>query len=159
MKKYRESGNIVQSAEHSGISSKTARKYIREGFPQESVRQNRDWRTRTDPFAEIWTEVEVRLEAMRSGQYKWVTAKELFDELILRYPTQLSVSTLRSFQRRVSHWKSTHACDDVAEVYFEQVHVPGRLLELDWFHSQGQMSQSRTPTIPLYKLLKNYECP
>jgi len=136
MKKYQKTGNVSQSAEHSGMTAKTARKYICGGFSDDSSKRERDWRTRADPFDRVWLEVVKHLEAMRSGQCRWVKAKELFDELMLQYPAELSAGMLRSFQRRVSEWKQLHACDEVAEVYFEQVHIPGHFLELDWFHSR-----------------------
>jgi hypothetical protein len=46
-----------------GMDAKTARKYRRLGkLPSEVVSMDRNWRTRPDPFAEVWPEIEARLQ-------------------------------------------------------------------------------------------------
>jgi hypothetical protein len=45
------------------MDRKTARKYVAAGQLPSEMKQPRDWRTRPDPFAEHWPEVEARLRA------------------------------------------------------------------------------------------------
>ena len=54
---------LVVAARRTGMDEKTARKYRDlEGLPSEMVKP-RTWRTREDPFEEVWPEVLARLEA------------------------------------------------------------------------------------------------
>ena len=51
-------GRVGIAAMRAGMDRKTARKYVHGGkLPSELVTP-RDWRTREDPFAEHWAEVE-----------------------------------------------------------------------------------------------------
>jgi len=66
------------------MDEKTGRKY-RDSGELPSVRNSpRNWRTRLDPFAEVWPEVQERLEA--EPRLRAVT---LFDWLHDRYPGDL----------------------------------------------------------------------
>lgn len=60
------------------------------------------WRTRLDPFAEVWTEIEGWLEARPE-----LTAKSIFHELQQRYPDLYPDNQLRTLQRRVARWRAT----------------------------------------------------
>jgi hypothetical protein len=60
------------------------------------------WRTRPDPFAEVWTEIEQWLEANPQR-----TAKSIFVELQQRYPDQDPDVQLRTLQRRIAKWRAT----------------------------------------------------
>jgi hypothetical protein len=60
------------------------------------------WRTRLDPFATVWSELEQWLEAAPTR-----TAKSLFDELQQRYPDQYAPVQLRTLQRRIAKWRAT----------------------------------------------------
>ena len=44
-------------------------------------------------------------------------------------------SVLRTFQRRVQSWRLKHGQDK--EVYFEQKHLPGRVMQLDWTNANS----------------------
>jgi hypothetical protein len=61
----------------------------------------RTWRTRADPFAAVWQEVEVWLAARPER-----TAKSLFDELCELYPGQFAPGQLRTLQHRVKDWRA-----------------------------------------------------
>ena len=73
-------------------NSQTARRYRRTKKP----RAPRTWRTRKDAFAEVWTEIRLRLE-INPAQ----TAQELFLDLQCRYPRRFQDGQLRTLQRRV----------------------------------------------------------
>ena len=60
------------------------------------------WRSRVDPFAEVWTDIEQWLEANPSR-----TAKSLFVELQQRYPDRYPDVQLRTLQRRIARWRAS----------------------------------------------------
>jgi len=66
----------------------------------------RTWRTRVDPFEEVWPVVEVWLEAEPER-----TARELLGRLQTAYPERFPDEQLRTLQRRVKAWRSTKAQD------------------------------------------------
>lgn len=70
-------------------------------------RAPRTWRTREDPFAEVWKEVRLRLEVNPAQ-----TAKALFQDLQVRYPGRFHDGQLRTLQRRVREWRRQHMYQD-----------------------------------------------
>ena len=64
------------AAARAGMDDKTARKYRRLGKLPSEVRMERYWRTRPDPFAEVWPQLE-ELLAVNPG----LEAKTLFKYL------------------------------------------------------------------------------
>jgi hypothetical protein len=55
--------SLASSSRKTGMDEKTARKYRDSGgLPSERI-SRRDWRTRVNPFADVWAEVQARLEA------------------------------------------------------------------------------------------------
>ncbi len=63
-----------------------------------------NWRTRTDPFEGVWTEVLGWLQEEPDS-----TAKALFYRLQEKYPRRYSSGQLRTLQRRVKGWRSMMA--------------------------------------------------
>lgn len=128
LRKYLQQGKTLDlAAAKSGMDVKTARKYRAPG-PLPSVikaEQVRTWRTREDPFSELWPEVQVFLE-LNPG----LEAKTLFDHLQRTYQGRFSDGQLRTFQRKVKHWRATQG--PRKEIYFPQVHKPGRLGQSDF---------------------------
>jgi hypothetical protein len=116
------------AAAKAGMSPKTARKYRRLGtLPCEVKRMDRDWRTRLDPFADVWPQLEAVLQ-LNPG----LEAKTLFADLQRRFPGRFRDSQLRTLQRRVKTWRALHG--DPKEVFFAQVHHPGRVAASDFTH-------------------------
>src|SRR5512135_1653040 len=74
---------LAQSADKAGMDEKTARKYRRLGRLPSEVAPERTWRTREDPFAEVWPEVYEVLE-----EAPGLEAKTLFVLLQTKYPTK-----------------------------------------------------------------------
>jgi len=102
------------------MDEKTARKYRgSEELPSQG-KSRRAWRTRVDPFAEVWPEIQERLEAEPR-----LRAFTLFDWLQDRYPGLFPDSQRRTFERRVSDWRSKRG--PRREVMFPQIHDPGGL--------------------------------
>ena len=54
---------LASAARKTGMDEKTARKYREEVTLPSERSAERTWRTREDPFAEVWPEVQARLEA------------------------------------------------------------------------------------------------
>jgi hypothetical protein len=113
---------LAQSADQANMDEKTARRYRRLGRLPGEVAPERSWRTREDPFAEFWPEVHALLE-----EAPGLEARTLFMSLQTKYPTKFDDSQLRSFQRGVKRWRAT--AGPAKEVFFSQVHPPGRLDE------------------------------
>jgi hypothetical protein len=116
--------SLSRAAWKTGMDRKTARKYRDGKLPSECAASH-TWRTREDPFAEVWTEVHEQLEVNPRLQ-----AKTLFAWLQRRYPGRFDDGQLRTFQRGVKRWRATRGPQK--EVYFSQVHVPGRLCASDF---------------------------
>jgi uncharacterized tellurite resistance protein B-like protein len=115
------------AAAKAGMDAKTARKYLRDRRLPSEMKQKHDWRTRLDPFAEVWEEVRERLE-MEPG----LQAKTLFEHLQQRQPDQFSDGQLRTLQRRIKQWRATEG--PAKEVFFAQQHQPGELCQSDFTH-------------------------
>ena len=117
-----------RAADKAGIDPKTARKYRRLGkLPSEVRRMNRDYRTRPDPFAEVWPQLEEQLR-LNPG----LEAKTLFADLQRRFPGRFADGQLRTLQRRIKQWRAL--AGPAKEVFFAQVHHPGRLCASDFTH-------------------------
>lgn len=116
---------LVTAARMSEMSSKTARNYRDDERLPSQRTKSREYRTRIDPFAEVWDQVQARLEAEPK-----LKANTLFEWLQLAYPSDFPDSTRRTFERRVSKWRSLHGPGKT--VFFEQVHHPARLAASDF---------------------------
>jgi len=125
MSEYQKEAKIVVSAMKADVHPQTARKYIQAAQPPAELQRKHDWRTRPDPLAAIWEPARQML-----SQAPELEAKELFQYLRGIYGEQISDSALRSFQRRVLQWRLQHGPDK--EVFFEQEHQPGKVMQLDW---------------------------
>jgi hypothetical protein len=115
------------AAAKAGMDAKTARKYLRDRRLPSEMKQKHEWRTRLDPFAEVWEEVRERLEVEPGLQ-----AKTLFEHLQQRQPDQFSDGQLRTLQRRIKQWRATEG--PAKEVFFAQQHQPGELCQSDFTH-------------------------
>jgi hypothetical protein len=117
-----------RAAAKAGMDPKSARKYRRLAkLPSEVMLMDRDWRTRSDPFASVWTELEELLR-LNPG----LEAKTLLADLQRRFPGRFADGQLRTLQRRVKRWRSLQG--PPKEVFFAQVHHPGRLGASDFTH-------------------------
>jgi hypothetical protein len=110
-----------------GMDRKTARKYRNLGKLPSETRTPRTWRTRPDPLADVWPRLEELLQREPTLQ-----AKTLLGWLQQEYPQRDWVRTRRTLERRVRQWKAQHG--PAQEVFFAQVHEPGRLGASDFSH-------------------------
>jgi hypothetical protein len=117
-----------RAADKAGINPKTARKYRRLGkLPSEVQRMERDYRTRPDPFAEVWPQLQEMLQ-----HNPGLEAKTLFTDLQRRFPGRFDEGQLRTLQRRIKQWRAL--AGPAKEVFFAPVHHPGRLCASDFTH-------------------------
>jgi hypothetical protein len=115
------------AASKAGMNPTTARRYLRlERLPSE-LKKERLWRTREDPFAGVWAAVQEQV-----AESPGLEAKTLFEWLQREYPGRFSDGQIRTLQRRIKLWRVTEG--PAQEVYFGQVHVPGRLCASDFTH-------------------------
>jgi hypothetical protein len=121
---------LARSADKAGMDEKTARKYRLLGRLPSEVAPQRTWRTRSDCFTEVWPEVFDQLQAAPG-----LEAKTLFVWLQGKHPGRFDNSQLRSFQRGVKRWRAT--AGPAKEVFFGQVHHPGRLCASDFTHMKS----------------------
>jgi len=92
----------------------------------EELSKPHTWRTREDPFAKVWTEVEEWLEAAPE-----LEAKALFEFLMELHEGKFVEGQVRTFQRRVRDWRALHGPEQ--EVFFPQEHRPGEAMQLDFW--------------------------
>ena len=106
-----------ESATIAGFSQRSAQR-IEAGAHRPKRGGQRDWRTRSDPLAEIWAN---ELEPMLRKEPR-LQPTTLFEHLQEQYPGKYP-NVLRTLQRRVKEWKALHG--DGGEVMFELRHDPG----------------------------------
>jgi len=125
MKLLNEEQTLSLASAKSGMDEKTARKYRRLGKLPSEVSKGHSWRTREDPFEEMWEEVRSKLDA------NWgLQAKTLFKDLQRRHPGKYQDGQLRTLQRRVKQWRALEG--PPKEVFFEQRYEPGELCQSDF---------------------------
>ena len=117
------------AASKAGMDAKTARKYRRlDRLPSELPAAVRG-RTRPDPFAEVWDDVQKLFEG-NAG----LEAKTVFEFLQRQNPGRFQDGQVRTLQRRVKVWRATEG--PTREVFFAQQHPPGRLGASDFTHME-----------------------
>jgi len=125
MKLFSENKPLIQAAVRAAMSESTARKYVRSGQMPSEMAAPHTWRTRADPFEEVWPEIDALLR-----QDKGLEAKTIFTVLGERHPGRFGPGQLRTLQRRVHAWKARSGPEK--EVFFEQEHHPGKQAQSDF---------------------------
>ena len=119
--------NFGIAAMKAGMDEKTARKYRKQSKLPNELKGDHAWQTRKDPFGEIWDGMKLMLE-INPG----LEAKTLFEDLQRRQPGRFADGQLRTLQRRVKHWRTVEG--PPKEVFFSQIHKPGKLCQSDFTH-------------------------
>jgi len=117
--------NLCTSAAKADMDQKTARKYRGLNKLPNEMKVDHTWRTREDPFDNVWEEVKGKLK-INPG----LEARTLFEDLQRRYPGSFADGQLRTLQRRVKIWRALEGSH--REVFFPQVHKPGELCQSDF---------------------------
>lgn len=139
------------AASKAGMDPKTARKYLGANrLPSEWVNE-RQWRTREDPFSEVWEQVRQQME-----ESPGLEAKTLFEWLQREHPGRFSDGQIRTLQRRIKFWRATEG--PAQEVYFGQKHEPGKLCASDFTHMTelGITIQGQTLAHLVYHFVLTY---
>jgi Mu transposase-like protein len=119
--------SLQVAADKVGMHRETARKYRETRKLPSEVRPDHDWRTRPDSFGAVWSWVAEQL-SVNPG----LEAKTLLEALQRAYPGQFADGQLRTLQRQVKRWRGLEGPGK--EVFFAQVHHPGRLGQSDFSH-------------------------
>lgn len=106
------------------MSENTARKYARRGG-QQLISKDRDYRTRRDPFADVWDQLQAMLT-----RDEGLEAKTLMQWLLETYPEQFRPTHLRTLQRRVCQWRALHG--QGKQIFFPQNIQPGKQSQSDY---------------------------
>ena len=94
--------NQEVAASKAGMDPTTARRYLGlERLPSE-LKKERPWRTREDPFGEVWDAVQQQIQ-----ESPGLEAKTLFEWLQREYPGRFSDGQIRTLQRRIKLWRVT----------------------------------------------------
>ncbi len=115
------------AAAAAGMSVRTARQW-QDGPMPSATKKSRAWRTRQDPFEEIWESDVVPL--LEADTARKLEAKAVLEELAVRYPDKVEEGQLRTLQRRFRDWRALHG--PAREVFFEQEHQPGAQGNVDF---------------------------
>lgn len=121
-----------QAAAKANVRSRqTVAKYEQLGKPPSELSRPREYRTRPDPFVEDWPEMERMLQTAPE-----LEAKALFEWLCEQRPGRYQAGQLRTFQRRVSHWR---AINQPQIATLDQVRQPGEMMQTDgtWLTELG----------------------
>ena len=113
------------AADKAGMDEMTARKYMGLDRLPSEIKKEHTWRTRGDPFEEVWEDLRKLLQ-INPG----LEAKTLFDELQRRYRGRFADGQLRTLQRHVKRWRALEG--PPKEVFFDQEHHPGKLCQSDF---------------------------
>jgi hypothetical protein len=106
------------AAAKAGISERSARR-IESSVTLPTQNPRRYWRSRIDPFAEVW-ESEVVPLLQRAPRLMAITLlRKLQDD----HPDRFPDGTLRTLQRHIRQWRAIEG--PPKEVFFPQDHVPG----------------------------------
>ena len=119
--------SLQVAADKAGMHRETARKYRQLGKLPSAVRTEHAWRTRRDPFAEVWPWVVEQL-SVNPG----LEAKTLLEALQRAHAGRFADGQLRTLQRQIKRWRGVEGPGQ--EVFFAQVHHPGRLCASDFSH-------------------------
>ncbi|MCP4219693.1 MAG: IS21 family transposase, partial [bacterium] len=117
---------LSQASSKAGMDEKTARKYLKSGKLPSQTCQPHIWRTRQDPFVDVW------LEVVHYFDNPGLEAKTVFRYLQESYPGRFDDGQLRTFQRKVKRWRAENGPGK--EVFFAQKHYPGELSSSDFTH-------------------------
>ena len=119
------------AAAAASMSERSARNWKDGPLPSEG-KQPRTWRTREDPFAGVWDEKVVPLlnsdvEGVLDATTVLVVLNDGKQEA-----EKFTEGQVRTLQRRMRDWRALHGPGK--EVFFEQVHPPGKEASIDFTH-------------------------
>jgi hypothetical protein len=117
--KIRKNKSQELAAAKAGISERSARR-IESLATLPSQAPRRYWRSRADPFADVW---DAEVVPLLKGAPK-LMAVTLLRKLQDDHPERFSDGMLRTLQRHIRHWRALEG--PPKEVFFPQDHAPGQ---------------------------------
>jgi len=114
----RKSKSQKVAAAQAGISERSARR-IEQAPTLPSQHPRRHWRSRVDPFVQVWSTEIVPLLQSAPKLMAITLLRKLQDDHPGRFPD----GTLRTLQRQIRQWRAMQG--PAKEVFFPQTHVPG----------------------------------
>jgi transposase InsO family protein len=119
------------AAARAGFSESTGHRIKKGHRTLMSQRLPRQYRTRVDPFQEVWrSEVVPLLERAPD-----IRATTVLEELQRLHPGCFPDRLLRTLQRHAAHWRATEGPE--RDLIFRQEHPPGRQALSDFTHPDG----------------------
>jgi hypothetical protein len=131
MESRKEGYTQAAAAARSGVSERTGRRIGADPVLPSQRDRTRRYRTREDPFAEVWREELAPMLQAAPG----LRATTLLEELQRQHPGRYPDRLLRSLQRRVAHWRATEGPE--RELVFRQEHPPGLQALSDFTDGSG----------------------
>jgi hypothetical protein len=119
------------AAARAGFSESTARRIEGRRRALMSQRPPRRYRTRVDPFQEVWRAEIVPILERSPG----IRATTVLEELQRLHPGRYQDRVLRTLQRHIAHWRATEGPE--RDLIFRQDHPPGRQALSDFTHPNG----------------------
>lgn len=117
------------AAAKAGMSLSTAKRYLKtKGKRPAKLPEERTWRTRSDPFSEVWNELKQMLERDHG-----LEAQTLMDWLLESYPDKFSSGQVRTLRRRIHDWRVLEG-PERKEIMFAQTILPGKQSQSDYTH-------------------------
>ena len=103
MKTINKGQSLTQAAARTGISRTTARRYRDEPTRLSEPKPPRTWRTRTNPFEDVWDEVATLLSDDPA-----LAPITLWRWLNERHPARFKATQLPTFRRHIHQWHALH---------------------------------------------------
>jgi len=128
MDKRKDGETQAVAAAQAGFSESTARRIENGRRILMSQRRPRQYRTRVDPFQDVWRAEIVPILDRSPG----IRATTVLEELQRLHPGRYPDRVLRSLQRHIAHWRATEGPE--RELIFRQEHPPGRQALSDFTH-------------------------
>ena len=131
MDSRRDGYSQAAAAARAGLSERTGRRIEADPVLPSQQDRTRRYRTRQDPFVEVWREELVPM----LQTIPHLRATTILGELQHRHPGRYPDRLLRSLQRRVAYWRATEGPE--RELIFRQEHPPGRQALSDFTNGGG----------------------
>lgn len=113
------------SAAKSGMSIKTARKYLSTNKTPSELKKERHWKTRNNVFEENWDSIEDMLHKAPGLQ-----AKTILSYLVSEQPDKFNDSHERTLQRLLRKWRANNGSNN--NIIFNQTIRPGEQSQSDY---------------------------
>jgi hypothetical protein len=126
-KKLKDGKPVPAAAAAAGMSERSAHNW-KDGPLPSQTKKDRHWRTRKDPFEDVWeADVVPLLVDDDAGQLDGTT---ILEHLRDKHGERFGDRHLRTLQRRVRDWRALRGPE--REVFFQQEHPPGREAAFDF---------------------------